>query len=74
MKPKNDIYNHNHRLESVKKWLETASISNTNRKYIEQFDRICFMEGLGKPRRIKIIGYLMILAKDYLVLPTKVWE
>ncbi len=65
MKPKNDIYNHNRRLERTKRRLEKASISQRSKDLIRQFDRACFIEGLGKPRRIKLIGSLVILAADY---------
>jgi len=66
--PRNDIYNYNysHKLEMVKKKLENAPISDRNRELIEQFNRACFMEGLGKPRRIKLISTLIILAEKYL--------
>jgi hypothetical protein len=63
--PRNDIYNYSHKLEMVKK-LENAPISDRNRELIEQFDRVCFMESLSKPRRIKLISTLIILAKKYL--------
>ena len=65
MTPKNDIYNYSHQLERVKKKLENAPISDRNRELIEQFDRACFMEGLSKPRRIKLISTLIILAEKY---------
>ena len=65
MTPKNDIYNYSHQLERVKKKLENAPISDRNRELIEQFDRACFMEELSKPRRIKLISTLIILAEKY---------
>ncbi|MBD3184978.1 tyrosine-type recombinase/integrase [Candidatus Poribacteria bacterium] len=66
MTPKNDIYNYKHKLDMAKKKLEKADISDKNRELIEQFDRACFMEGLSKPRRLKLIGTLIILAEKYL--------
>ena len=66
MTPRNDIYNYKHKLDLTKKKLENAPISDRNRELIEQFDRACFMEGLSKPRRIKLISVLIILAEKYL--------
>ena len=66
MTPRNDIYNYSHKLDMVKKRLKNAPISDRNRELIEQFDRACFMEGLSKPRRIKLISTLIILAEKYL--------
>jgi len=66
MTPKKDIYRYNQKIESIKKKLEKASISENNKELIKEFDRACFMEALSKPRRIKLIGSLIILAKDYL--------
>jgi integrase/recombinase XerD len=66
MTPKNDIHKYSQSLELVKKRLDTVPISDKNRELIGKFDRACFMEALSKPRRIKIIGTLIILAKDYL--------
>jgi integrase len=65
MKPKNDIYKHNQRLEQLKSRLQRESISDTNKESIVRFDRACFMEALSKSRRIKIITILLILARDY---------
>ena len=66
MTPRNDIYNYTHKLEVAKKKLENAPISDRNRELIQQFDRSCSMEGLSKPRRIKLISTLIILASKYL--------
>lgn len=66
MPPKNDIHNYALKLETVHRRLETAPISDTNRRFIKEFDRACFLEGIGKPRRIKLIETLVILAAKYL--------
>ena len=66
MKPKNDIYDHDHRLERLQQRLSSEPISQRNRELIGKFDRACFMEALSKSRRVKVIGTLMILAKNYL--------
>jgi integrase len=66
MKPQKDIYNHSQQLESIRKTLDNAAISARNQELIKEFDRACFMEALSKPRRIKLISTLVILARDYL--------
>jgi integrase len=65
MKPQKDIYNHARQLESIQTKLNQAAISIRNQELIREFDRACFMESLSKPRRIKLIGTLIILARDY---------
>jgi integrase/recombinase XerD len=62
----NDIYNYTHKLDVAKDKLKNATISDRNRDFITRFDSACFMEGLGKPRRIKIISTLIILAESYI--------
>ena len=66
MNPRKDIYNYKVRLEGVKRRLEKATISRRNKELISKFDRACFIEGLSKPRRIKLMGSLIILAEEYL--------
>lgn len=66
MTPKNDIYDYNHKLDVIRQRLEKAPISERNKELIGMFDRACFMEGLSKPRRIKLISGLIMLAKVYL--------
>ena len=66
MNAKKDIYNYNHKLELAKERLKTSSISDTNKELINKFDRAVFMEGLSKPRRLKIIGSLIFVARYYL--------
>jgi len=66
MKPAKDIHNYDLKYEKVKENLEKSTISRRNKDLIHNFDKICQIEGLGKPRRIKLIGSLVILARDYL--------
>lgn len=66
MKPKSDIYDHNHRLELLRKRIETEPISIKNKELIRKFDTTCFMEALSKSRRIKIMTILIIIVKNYL--------
>lgn len=66
MDPKKDIHDYNKRLELLKKRFEKSNISEKNKELITRFDRACFMEGLSKPRRIKLSESLLILAKNYL--------
>jgi integrase/recombinase XerD len=66
MNPRKDIYDYNLRLEGVKRRLEKASISQRNKDLVRNFDRACFIDGLSKPRRIKLMGSLIILAEKYI--------
>ena len=66
MKPTKDIYGYTHKLDVVKDKLRKANISQKNRELIERFDSACFMDSLSKPRRIKLIGTLIILAEKYI--------
>lgn len=66
MTPKNDIHNHALQYERAKLRLKEAKISERNKALIGEFDRTCNLEGLGLPRRIAIIGDLIIFAANYL--------
>ena len=66
MEPMKDIHNYDKRLESTKKRVEKSTISQKNKKLVRDFDRACFLESLSKPRRIKLLGSLTILAEQYL--------
>jgi len=61
-----DIHNCSERLDRAILKLENSSISKRNKEFIAEFNRACFIEGLSKQRRIKMIGMLRILAEDYL--------
>lgn len=63
MTPGRDIHNYDRRYENVKKLLEKSKISERNKHLILKFDNTCILEGLSKPRRIKLIGTLVLLAK-----------
>jgi integrase/recombinase XerD len=66
MRSQSDIHNYNKRYEQAKARVLNSNISNKNKNLIMDFDRTCFIEGLGKPRRIKLISSLLILARNYL--------
>jgi len=66
MIPAKDIHDYNKKYDSALKRLKKSAISQRNKDLILDFDRACFLEGLGKPRRIRLIGALFILAKIYL--------
>jgi len=66
MKPEKDIHDYNSQYERIIVHLDKESISKKNKSFIMAFDRACALEGLGKARRIKIIGTLANFAKDYL--------
>lgn len=66
MNPPREIYPFTKRLESAKRKLEKSAISQRNKELIKEFNRVCFIEGLSKSRREKIIGRLRIIVEDYL--------
>ncbi|MFH1367948.1 MAG: tyrosine-type recombinase/integrase [Elusimicrobiota bacterium] len=66
MKPAKDIHSYNLKYERAKEYLSKVEISAKNKKMIEKFDEACQLEGLGIPRRLKLIGSLIIIVKDYL--------
>lgn len=66
MRPAKDIHNYDLKYERAKGNLEKSTISRRNKDLILNFDKICQIEGLGKPRRIKLVSTLVILARDYL--------
>jgi len=66
MNPKKDIYDHELQYARGKEHLEKAEISQRNKELILKFDEACSLERLGKSRKIKIMSYLVILARDYI--------
>lgn len=66
MTPTKDIHNYGTRYESALRQLKKSPISKRNKSLILDFDRACFLEGLSKPRRIRLIGGLLMLSKAYL--------
>ncbi len=67
MTPKLDIQNYDKRYKRVIGKIKESSISERNKNLIENFERNCFIvEALSKPRRIKLMDTLFILARDYL--------
>ena len=66
MTPSLDIHNYALQYKLAKRGLERAQISQANRKLIKSFEQTCNLEGLSIPRRLKLMGSLVILARDYL--------
>ncbi len=67
MTPRIDIHVYEKKYQRQLEMVQEAQISDVNKKLIRDFERICFVqEALGKPRRIKLLSALTILAKDYL--------
>lgn len=66
MKPEKDIHDYNAKYERILIHLNKSKISEKNKKLILDFDKVCALEGLSKPRRIKIISSLMNFAWLYL--------
>jgi site-specific recombinase XerD len=66
MKPKKDIYNHDINLKRLIQRIEKSEISQRNKDLIRDFDRMCFIESLSKPRRLKLLTCLFMLARKYI--------
>ncbi|MBA7490527.1 Tyrosine recombinase XerC [subsurface metagenome] len=66
MMPTKDIHDFNAKYEAVLKQLKKSTISDKNKDLVRDFDRACFLEGLSKPRRIRLIGSLVRLGENYL--------
>jgi len=64
MDPKSDIHNYNRRYENAKIAVEVADITKKNREWILKFEKVCNLENLSLPRRIRIIGGLIAFAKS----------
>lgn len=63
MNRKVDIHNYDRRYENAKKGIEKANISEKNKEYILKFDRACNLENLSIPRRIRIIGTMILFSR-----------
>ncbi|MFO7992506.1 MAG: hypothetical protein R6U61_09510 [Thermoplasmata archaeon] len=61
-----DIHNYNKKIESTVSRLESSDISSKNKKLIKKFDDASVLEGIGIPRRIRVLGFLVRLAENYL--------
>ncbi len=66
MTPQLDIHNYPLKYKRAKEAVERASISPINKSLIKQFEQTCTLEGLSIPRRLKLMGSLIIIARDYL--------
>ncbi|MBI4448855.1 tyrosine-type recombinase/integrase [Candidatus Woesearchaeota archaeon] len=66
MKPQKDIHDYQLRYERAKQHVSEAGISPANKTLILEFEKACTLEKLSLPRRIKLMGSLVILARDYL--------
>lgn len=67
MVPKIDIHSYDAKYKRQLEKLDESPISAKNKALIHEFDHTCFLqEALGKPRRMKLVSALTILAKDYL--------
>jgi site-specific recombinase XerD len=60
---KRDIYGYDLLLKNAIKLIKNSEITDQNKKYILNFQKRCFVEGIGKPRVIKYLYHLRDLAK-----------
>jgi integrase len=61
-----DIHRWEVRLSSATGRIGRAQITARNKKLIRDFDRVCILERLTTPRRIKLISTLVLIGKRYL--------
>jgi len=66
MVPKRDFHDYGSKYKAAVKHIEDSNLSNKNKELILKFDEACMLEGLSKPRRLKLIGSLKLLARDFL--------
>jgi len=61
-----DIHEYEKRLSSLIRHINESAIGEANKKLLLDFDRaMLLLEGLGKPRRIKLLENMFILARRY---------
>ncbi|MFH1064744.1 MAG: hypothetical protein V1729_06680, partial [Candidatus Woesearchaeota archaeon] len=65
MKPKNAIHDYDSNLNQVLENIKNSSMSKRNKDLITDFDRVNFMEGKSKARRLRVAGFLKTLALKY---------
>lgn len=61
-----DIYDYESQYERTKKRIDSSKMSSRNKEIIIRFEKMCSLEGLSKPRRIKIMQTLSLFADLYL--------
>ena len=61
-----DIHNYDRGYDSTLEHLERAEIPEQDKNLIKEFNDICGLEKLSKPRKMKIIGYLVLFRKKFL--------
>lgn len=59
MMPTKDIHDFGVKHKAALEQLKKSTISQKNKNLILDFDRTCFLEGLSKPRRIRLVGSLV---------------
>lgn len=62
MVPQRDIHNYDRKYKQVKQQIDECQISEKNKKVIFEFEKCCLLDGLSKPRRIKLMGTLRLIS------------
>src|SRR3989338_7334881 len=57
-----DIHRYDKRIKNAHRLLEGSTVSTANKQKIQEFCRFCLANGISKPRIIKYLCYLRILA------------
>lgn len=61
-----DIHEYDRHLELLVKHIKESEITETSKQILLDFDRaMLLLEDLGKPRRIKLLGSMFFLAREY---------
>jgi len=61
-----DIYNYDGKYDRAKEMIAASELSSKNKEVIFEFEKACFLEGLSKPRRMKLMDALRLVALNYL--------
>lgn len=65
MTPPRDIHNYEGRYKAMLKRIRGSSISLRDKELILNFDNVCLLEGLSKPRRLTLLDKILRLAEHY---------
>jgi len=64
------IHNYDRSLGTMLQRIQDSDIPEINKKLITEFDKaMLLLENLSKPRRLKLVGTMFIIARDYLKKP-----
>jgi integrase len=66
MTPHNDIHDYKLQYRKLQERIDGSNISQRNKQLIKKFEIQCRIEGLGIPRKLKILGTLLLFVINHL--------